>query len=126
MYDLHFLDAPIPLTNADGEEEREIQRAWWHRNPDGSHSHVRETFEYILEEAKDQKFDAILGFSQGGLLGTALVMTGRFPSVKAVLTAGSPMYSEPFMVAEQLATEFAAASSNEGKNDGEDIINARG
>jgi len=144
FYDLDFLDGPIVLPppppppetsqsdhnnnnnnhncNDDDEEDREIQRAWWNRHDDGTHSHVRETFEYILEETKDKKYDAILGFSQGGLLGTALVMTGRLPSVKAVLTSGSPYYADPFTAAEQLATEFAAESNNNEKNDGEGII----
>lgn len=132
VYDLHFLDAPIIIPSAPstsdndgsggdddggGNDGREIQRAWWNRDDNGRHVDVQETFEYVIQQTQNKNYDAILGFSQGGLLGTALVMTGRFPSVKAVLTAGSPWYHEPFTIAEELARELATSETDESNDD---------
>ena len=40
----------------------------------------------------------IIGFSQGGLLATAMVCGGGFPTVRAVVTAGAPYRERPFEV----------------------------
>lgn len=97
-YELDFLDAPVKL-NEDG------QLAWWLRDEQERHVLVDEAFEYVLKETKDKEYHAILGFSQGGVLATALALSGSMPSVQAVLTAGSPFVEEAFDVARQLATD---------------------
>lgn len=96
-YELDFLDAPVKL-NEDG------QLAWWLRDEDEKHILVDEAFDYVLSETKDKNYHAILGFSQGGVLATALALSGSMPSIQAVLTAGSPYVKEAFDVAQQLAS----------------------
>jgi predicted esterase len=98
VYDLHFLDGPIVL-----EEEPE-SLAWWERDDDGKHILVQEAFDYVLKETNGESYDAIIGFSQGGALATALALSGVIPGVKAVVTAGAPMVKEVLDVADQLAT----------------------
>ncbi|CCO37155.1 hypothetical protein BN14_11307 [Rhizoctonia solani AG-1 IB] len=85
-----FLDAPIllqpvdmPQTFASAEaldtvkappEEPELQpRAWWRANSDKTdYYHVPETIDYLKNYLKDQKFNGILGFSQGACMAAAL------------------------------------------------------
>jgi predicted esterase len=97
-YELDFLDGPIKL-NEDG------QLAWWLRDEEEKHILVHDAFEYVMRETKDKNYHAILGFSQGGILATALAQSGAMPSVQAVLTAGSPYVKEAFDVAQQLAED---------------------
>mmetsp|Transcript_21029 Transcript_21029/g.32066 ORF Transcript_21029/g.32066 Transcript_21029/m.32066 type:complete len:255 (+) Transcript_21029:169-933(+) len=97
-YELHFLDGPIIL-----EPENEDARAWWLRLEDGSHTMVEEAFEYVAEQTKNDKYDAIIGFSQGGTLATALALSGVLPNVRAILTAGAPHIPEAFEVAKKMA-----------------------
>jgi len=97
-YDLHFLDGPIIL-----EPENEDARAWWLRLEDGSHTMVQEAFDYVVGQTQNEKYDAIIGFSQGGTLATALALSGVLPNVKAVVTAGAPHIQEAFEVANKLA-----------------------
>jgi predicted esterase len=111
-YDLHFLDAPIVLTS-EGGSEMGPQLAWWTRNEDGKHILVQEAFDYVLQKTKGESYDALLGFSQGGVLATALSLSGAFPDVRAVVTAGSPMVDEAFQVAMDMADE---ATVENGKN----------
>eukprot|EP00588_Corethron_pennatum_P025048 CAMPEP_0194336518 /NCGR_PEP_ID=MMETSP0171-20130528/73218_1 /TAXON_ID=218684 /ORGANISM="Corethron pennatum, Strain L29A3" /LENGTH=289 /DNA_ID=CAMNT_0039100003 /DNA_START=46 /DNA_END=915 /DNA_ORIENTATION=+ len=118
VYDLDFLDAPFETTNTnavaannnDGGDDQQQQLQpppprqleWWTttRNDDGSAtgttSNMKEAFEYVMEYSKHKNYDAIIGFSQGGVLGTAMVVLGAFPTVRAVVTAGSPFRQEPF------------------------------
>lgn len=98
-YDLHFIDGPIQL-----DEDNEDARAWWLRLEDGTHTMVQEAFEYVVDQTKNHKYDAIIGFSQGGTLATALAISGVLPEVKAVVTAGAPHIREAFEVASKLAT----------------------
>lgn len=106
VYDLDFLDGPIVLEGSSSSPpsssavDPDMQRAWWYRHEDGSHVNVKETLEYVIQNTQGKNYDAILGFSQGGLLGTALV--GLFPTVKAVLTAGSPFHRDPFCAVEEI------------------------
>lgn len=109
-YDLHFLDGPIIL-----EPENDDARAWWVRLEDGSHTMVQEAFEYVAEQTKDNKYDAIIGFSQGGTLATALSLSGVLPNVKAVVTAGAPHIREAFEVANELAESQPDWSVEAGK-----------
>lgn len=88
VYDLDFLDGPI--LEAPRDETAPQQYAWWIRNEQGRDILMQECFDYVLDQTKDKQYDAILGFSQGGLLATALVSSGRMPGIKAVVTAGAP------------------------------------
>jgi predicted esterase len=98
FYELEFLDGPLVVND-------EEQRAWWERDQSGNHINIQQSFEYVFESTKGKDYHAILGFSQGGLLGTALVLTGAFPKVKAVLTAGSPFVEDAFQCGEALAPD---------------------
>lgn len=110
-YNLHFLDGPILL-----EPENEDARAWWLRLEDGSHTKVQEAFDYVLEQTKNDKYDALIGFSQGGTLATALALSGVLPNVKAVVTAGAPHIPEAFDVAHDMAESRPGWSIDVGQN----------
>ena len=103
-YELHFIDGPILLDN---EEEA---FAWWNRSEDGKHTLVREAFEYVFEQTKAEQYDAIIGFSQGGTLATSLAVSGVLPSIRVVITAGSPYIPEAF----EIATELSKTSNSNG------------
>ena len=93
-YDLHFLDAPIVLE--DSPFGNEDARAWWLRDESGTkHVLVPEAIEYIKRETKGTEYCALLGFSQGGTLATALVVSGVI-QVQALLTAGAPDAEDVF------------------------------
>mmetsp|Transcript_1686 Transcript_1686/g.3726 ORF Transcript_1686/g.3726 Transcript_1686/m.3726 type:complete len:236 (+) Transcript_1686:83-790(+) len=111
-YDLHFLEGPIILTQnenesnaCDGGDDADIPRGWWLRSDDGKHTMVKEAFEYVIQETANEKYDAILGFSQGGTLATALALSGKMNGVRAVVTAGAPYVREAFDVATGLYSE---------------------
>jgi len=87
-YDLQFLDGPILLPD---EKDGGPFLAWWQKNEDGTHVLIDEAFDYVVEQTKGQSYDAIIGFSQGGVLATTLALSGRIPGVRAVVTAGAPM-----------------------------------
>lgn len=103
-YDLHFLDAPIVL-ESEGSDDTARQLAWWTQNEDGKHILMQEAFDYVVQQTKGESYDALLGFSQGGVLATALSLSGIIPGVRAVVTAGSPMVDEAFQVAMDMADE---------------------
>jgi hypothetical protein len=113
FYDLDFLDGPLLVEEADQNPTTSIaetsrqqpqQLAWWERDSiTGRHVGVGEAFSYVMEATKGKQYDAIIGFSQGGLLGAVLVLTGAFPTVKAVLTAGSPHVPDVCECAKSLA-----------------------
>jgi len=69
---------------------------------------------YVL--AQEQPYDVILGFSQGGLLATALALSGDLPAgtIRAVITASSPYVPAVFDVAKQRSD---AATSSTVKDD---------
>jgi len=121
VYDLDFLDGPIleaPKAR-EGAEDQPQQYAWWIRNEQGRDILMHECFEYVLAQIKDQQYDAILGFSQGGLLATALVSSGKMPGVKAVVTAGAPFVQD--------AWDFAFSPSSEtGDKNPETLMIANG
>ena len=88
VYDLHFLDAPLlvddsPFGNADA-------RAWWIRDEQNRHTLVPEAIEYVRKETVGKEYCAIIGFSQGGTLATALTLSGALRGIQAVITAGAP------------------------------------
>eukprot|EP00535_Pseudo-nitzschia_heimii_P007456 CAMPEP_0197185760 /NCGR_PEP_ID=MMETSP1423-20130617/12640_1 /TAXON_ID=476441 /ORGANISM="Pseudo-nitzschia heimii, Strain UNC1101" /LENGTH=260 /DNA_ID=CAMNT_0042636909 /DNA_START=96 /DNA_END=874 /DNA_ORIENTATION=- len=109
-YDLDFLDAPFEIQSAvlkDGDQGQQLpsrQLEWWVRDESTGEpkANVKEAFDYVINSTKDKDYDAVIGFSQGGLLGTAMVLSGAFPTVRAVVTAGSPFRQEPFVVAQKL------------------------
>ncbi|KAG7367432.1 serine hydrolase [Nitzschia inconspicua] len=121
IYELDFLDGPlvvaeaIPDQNAATEitklqgqplEFSELQRqlAWWDKDPKtGKHLNITQAFSYVIETTKGKDYDGILGFSQGGVLAASLVLTGAFPNVKVILTAGSPYVPDAFECAKSVA-----------------------
>ena len=109
-YDLHFVDAPIvldesPFGNTD------TARAWWLRDDDEAnptrHVLVPEALEYIRQETAGQDYCAVLGFSQGGTLATALVLSGLL-QVQAVVTAGAPDAPDIFAALPHLEGESSS------------------
>ena len=92
VYDLDFLDAPFEIqttaatetkgddNEANDDKPKPKQFEWWTRNDDvtgqPNESNINEAFDYVVESTKNVEYDAIIGFSQGGLLGTALVVMG--------------------------------------------------
>ena len=88
-----------------GEKDGGPFLAWWQKNEDGTHVLIDEAFDYVVEQTKGQSYDAIIGFSQGGVLATTLALSGRIPGVRAVVTAGAPMVKEAFEVVSHFATE---------------------
>ena len=99
-YELHFLDGPILLENENDEENSYY--AWWEKTSDGQHTLVKEAFEYI-EQTETDSYDAIIGFSQGGTLATALAISGVLPNVQCICTAGAPYVHEAFEIALELS-----------------------
>jgi pimeloyl-ACP methyl ester carboxylesterase len=114
VYQLDFLDGPVLLpttSTSDATADLKAQFAWWLRDDStGKHVGVNDAFDYVIDSVCGDDYDAILGFSQGGLLGTALALSGAFPNVKAVVTAGSPYFEEPFLVAQEKAAILAMTS----------------
>jgi predicted esterase len=117
VYDLEFLNGPLRLVMNDQPNE-EPAFAWWQKEDDGRHVLVREGLEHVLHHMQSQTrpYQAIIGFSQGGVLATALASAGLVPSLKAVVTAGSPMVPEAFEAADQIGNECSAADANAGYN----------
>uniref|UniRef100_A0A6V2JXL1 Serine hydrolase domain-containing protein n=1 Tax=Ditylum brightwellii TaxID=49249 RepID=A0A6V2JXL1_9STRA len=103
VYDLHFLDGPIPLED-ENENNSNNPKAWWLKDEEtGKHINIEEAFEYVKEITSGQTYDAILGFSQGGTLATGLAIGGVVPGVRAVVTAGSPFVQDVLDVAKHVA-----------------------
>ncbi|KAL9187935.1 hypothetical protein ACHAXT_006313 [Thalassiosira profunda] len=117
-YTLDFLDGPILLpTEDDGDESGSDKgdaslapRAWWHRSEDGKHTLVKEALEYVTQQCSVGEYEAIIGFSQGGTLATALALSGAFPNVRAVVTAGAPYVAEAFEAAKEICHETKNSS----------------
>jgi hypothetical protein len=120
-YDLHFLDGPIllpPLQVGDNdndefgaEEPASLlslpPRGWWCKSETGDYLLIHEAFEYIAKHVKEEcvQYDAIIGFSQGGTLATALAVSGILgPNLRAVVTAGAPYNQQVFQIALELQT----------------------
>ena len=110
-YELDFLDGPIILEQEDGDTDNATEdlskapRAWWVRSDDGKHTLVKEALEYVRQQTEAESYAAIIGFSQGGTLATALALSGALPNVRAVVTAGAPYISEAFDVATELSKD---------------------
>ena len=97
-YELHFLDGPILLN-----EEEEKVYGWWNRDENGKHTLIHEAFDYVIEQTKTEQYDAIIGFSQGGTLATALALSGVVPNIRAICTAGAPCTHEVLDIANKLS-----------------------
>lgn len=129
VYDLDFLDAPFEIQTVaanDGDEDQPPpprQLEWWRRDESTGkpQSNVKEAFEYVMESTKDKDYDAVIGFSQGGLLGCAMVLMGAFPNARAIVTAGSPFREEPFETAEEFLSQLQEEESVNVKQRGNDI-----
>jgi len=128
VYDLDFLDAPFEIepvvtNNGDKQQPPPRQLEWWTQNESTgkTRSNIQEAFEYVMESTKDKDYDAVIGFSQGGLLGTAMVLMGAFPTVRAVVTAGSPFRQEPFDAAGHFIHKLEQEESSTIKQRGKDI-----
>mmetsp|Transcript_25962 Transcript_25962/g.54163 ORF Transcript_25962/g.54163 Transcript_25962/m.54163 type:complete len:300 (+) Transcript_25962:37-936(+) len=115
-YELDFLDGPIILpdegddTNANADNENTANddtslapRSWWVKSEDGKHTLIREAIDYVIQQTEIETYDAIIGFSQGGTMATALSLSGALPNVRAVVTAGAPYVAEAFNVALELS-----------------------
>ena len=101
-YELHFLDGPI-LLNEEEEEEDKVY-GWWNRDENDKHTLIHEAFDYVIEQTKAEQYDAIIGFSQGGTLATALAVSGAMPNIRAICTAGAPCTHEVLEIAEELSS----------------------
>jgi predicted esterase len=110
-YELIFMDGPIVLQEGFNgapvsDDGADAPRSWWLRSEDEkTHVLVREALEYVIEQTDVTDVDAILGFSQGGTLATALALSGSFPNLKCVVTSGAPFVREAFDKAAVLAKE---------------------
>lgn len=138
-YDLTFLDGPmllpLPSTSAGDDNDDDdgslllSPRGWWRRSEaTGEYTHVREAFEYVLRhvEEEGERYDAVIGFSQGGTLATSLAVSGVLgPDLRAVVTAGAPYVDEAFVVASELRrsssspSPSSSSSSSSAPNDDE-------
>ena len=129
VYDLDFLDAPFEIKTEVGDDgDQQLpppprQLEWWTRDESTGkpQSNVKEAFAYVIESTKDKDYDAVIGFSQGGLLGTAMVLMGAFPTVRAVVTAGSPFRQEPFDTADEFILQLEQEESLKVSKRGKDI-----
>ena len=129
VYELDFLDAPFEIQLAirkDGDQGQPPpprQLEWWIRDEHTGKpkTNIKETFDYVINSTKDKDYDAVIGFSQGGLLGTAMVLSGAFPTVRAVVTAGSPFREEPFVMANKYAQQLEEAEAIVATQRGKDI-----
>ena len=93
VYDLDFLDAPFEIKTAVGNDNANQtlpprQLEWWTRDESTGNpqSNVKETFEYVMKSIEGKDYDAIIGFSQGGLLGK------KGPRYGILLVSKSLMY----------------------------------
>jgi Serine hydrolase (FSH1) len=69
---------------------------------------VSEGLDFVVQHIHQQPhpYEALLGFSQGGVVATAVACSGRVPGSQAVVTAGSPLIEEAFRVLQEIhATE---------------------
>lgn len=95
VYNLQFLDAPIELN--DSPFGNSNARTWWIRNEETQqHTVVKEAVEYVQAQTTGQTYRAVIGFSQGGTLATALALSGALPGLQAVVTAGAPDVPDVF------------------------------
>lgn len=129
IYDLDFLDAPFVIKTVISNEGDQPQTPpprqleWWTRDESTGkpQSNMKEAFEYVIESTKDKDYDAVIGFSQGGLLVTAMTLMGAFPTVRAVVTAGSPFRQEPFDTADKFIAELEEEKASYITGRGKDI-----
>ena len=143
-FDLTFLDGPINLdeieqqTYTSSGEAAPIMntgRAWFLRElieDNGSNNSntstdnsgdpyryikLTDAIEYVANYANDNgPYDALMGFSQGGTLATALATSGAVP-VRAVLTAGAPHIEEAFVAASAFARRGGTNSTDDVDTD---------
>jgi pimeloyl-ACP methyl ester carboxylesterase len=139
VYDLHFIDGPILVssrsTSATSEEDEsdatptattisktneesppppQLLYSWLDRDEQGNICHLDEAIAHVRRETQGQSYDAVIGFSQGGTLATALAMAGILPGkIQAVVTAGAPYIGEQII---QAALAAAAADKNNNTN----------
>lgn len=105
-YELDFLDGPILLEEGDNGGDLSLApRSWWLKSDDdGKHTLIHEALEYVVQQTEADAYDAVIGFSQGGTLATALALSGALPNVRAVVTAGAPFIAEAFDAALELSS----------------------
>jgi len=118
---LTFLDGPIDLevvSQSTTASPFNTGRAWFLREPledkpeQYRYLELAEAMEYVSSYAsKHGPFDALMGFSQGGTIVTALATSGAIP-VRSVLTAGAPHIEEVF----ESASEWVANNSGDSKD----------
>jgi len=119
-YELHFLDGPMvnqTNKNIENNDQNNFDAAksysWWTKNEHNQHILVQEAFDYVMQQTAGESYDALLGFSQGGTLATALALTGAIAGVQAVVTAGAPMVQEAMDVAERIAIQQSKKYNDE-------------
>jgi hypothetical protein len=147
VYQLDFLDALYPVTpivnTTNGPENDDDDGTtatspnggglgWWTRHSDGTHDiqQIHAAMDHVRAhvQAQEEPYDAVVGFSQGGLLATALVLSGDLGPgmVHAVITASSPYGPDVLEVAKQRAdraTRPTTNNNNNNKNDDDDNEN---
>lgn len=113
-YDMHDESKKRIDNNNDNKTNNQlnddVRRSWWIRDENNNHRLMVDAIEYVIKHTKDQQqqqestndsnnvspyfYDAIIGFSQGGLLAT--VLAGILPGIQVVVTAGAPYHSSVF------------------------------
>ena len=154
------VDVVVPASSAyDDDDDDDARshdplapRSWWSRSEDArEHTRVREAFEHVIRHVEslnecdggnvavdgrrrrmddDGHYDAIMGFSQGGTLATALALSGVLGTrLRAVITAGAPCVDEALAIASELlgnGTNDRAFSSMSSSSSSSTTISSRG
>lgn len=127
-YDLDFLDGPVwlnqdecePGQDSNSNNNVEPSYGWWIKTEAGEHQLVRPGLEYVVRHVRAQTvpYRAVIGFSQGGVVATALASSGLLsPNVKAVVTAGAPMVTKAFDVADEIVRACLDADDADDDDD---------
>ena len=117
-------------SNNNNTNQNNYYYAWWDKDEStGNHIRVQEGIEYVLDHIQNQQhqsqqqpppYVALIGFSQGGTLATAIACSGCVPSIKAVVTAGAPMVEEAFRISNTFHKKKKNGSSGDDDDDNDD------